>query len=75
MREKLDQIDRLLSDGRSFLQGDRFTVADAYLFTIANWTGPTGIGLDGWPHVAAFCERIAAREAVQQALKAEGLAA
>jgi len=73
--QKLGFVDRLLSDGRSYLLGERFSVADAYLFTIASWTGPTGIGLERWPHLAAFQQRIAARAAVQAALKAEGLAA
>lgn len=73
--QKLDQVEQILADGRSFLLGDQFTVADAYLFVVANWTGPTGIGLDAWPNIAAFQQRVAAREAVQAALKAEGLAA
>jgi glutathione S-transferase len=73
--QKLDLVEKTLADGRSYLLGDRFSVADAYLFTVANWTGPTGIGLDAWPHVAAFHRRVTAREAVQAALKAEGLAA
>ena len=73
--EKLNLVEKLLSDGRSYLVGDGFTVADAYLFVVVNWAFPSGIGLDSWPHVAAFHQRVAAREAVQAALKAEGLAA
>lgn len=73
--QKLDYVEELLSDGRSYLMGDGFSVADIYLYVISTWTGPTGIGLDAWPHVAAFQQRIAARETVQAALKAEGLAA
>lgn len=73
--QKLDLVEKLLSDGRSYLVGDSFSVADAYLFVVANWTGPTGIGLERWPHVTAFQQRVAARQAVQAALKAEGLAA
>lgn len=72
---KFDYVEKLLSDGRQYLMGDSFSVADIYLFVIANWTGPTGIGLDSWPNIAAFQQRIAGREAVQAALKAEGLAA
>jgi len=73
--QRLGLVDKLLSDGRSYLLGDKFSVADAYLFTVANWTGPTGIGLDAWPHIAAFQQRVGARESVQAALKAEGLLA
>lgn len=75
VHQKFDYVDELLSDGRQYLMGDGFSVADIYLFVVANWTGPTGIGLDRWPNIAAFQQRIAAREAVQAALKAEGLAA
>ncbi|MFC3230207.1 glutathione transferase GstA [Marinibaculum pumilum] len=71
---RLDMVEQLLSDGRSYLLGDSFSAADAYLFTVANWTRPTGIGLDRWPNLAAFVSRVAGRPAVQEALKAEGLA-
>lgn len=72
---KLDYVEKLLADGRDYLVGDGFTVADAYLFVVVNWALPTGIGLDAWPHVAAYHQRIAGRDSVQAALKAEGLAA
>tara|TARA_R110000868_G_scaffold281350_1_gene541743 strand:- start:632 stop:1243 length:612 start_codon:yes stop_codon:yes gene_type:complete len=77
-RAKLDRrigdIEKLLSDGRQYLMGDEFTVADAYLYTVATWTRPTEIGLDAWPNLAAYVDRVAQRPAVQEALKAEGLA-
>lgn len=72
---RLDHIEQLLAGGRSWLLGERFSVADAYLFTVANWTGPTGIGLDRWPNLKAFVARAAARPAVQAAMRAEGLMA
>lgn len=68
---RLDHIEALLSDGRRFLAGDAFSIADPYLFTVARWTGPTGIGLDNWPHIAAYVERVGERPAVQAALAAE----
>ncbi|TAJ37367.1 MAG: glutathione transferase GstA [Reyranella sp.] len=72
---RLDHFERLLADGRAYLLGERFSVADAYLFTVASWTGPTGIGLDRWPRLAAFVARVAARPAVQAAMQVEGLVA
>lgn len=68
---KLGHFERILSDGRSFLLGERFSVADGYLFAVARWTGPTGIGLDRWPHLAAYMDRVEGRPAVQAALAAE----
>ncbi|HUN50293.1 MAG TPA: glutathione transferase GstA [Candidatus Sulfotelmatobacter sp.] len=59
--------------GKSYLLGEAFSVADAYLFTILNWTFPTKIDLGKWPVLKAYYDRIAARPAVQTAMKAEGL--
>lgn len=76
MREKalgrLKWVDSRL-EGRQYLMGEAFTVADAYLFTVTNWTGHTGIDLGGLDHLKAFMGRMGARPAVQAALKAEGL--
>ncbi|PLP56454.1 glutathione transferase GstA [Mesorhizobium loti] len=70
---RLDLLEQVFADGRDFLMGDSFSVADAYLFTIVNWAHPTGIDLAKWPRVAAFVERVAQRPAVQAAMAAEGL--
>jgi glutathione S-transferase len=59
--------------GRDYLMGDRFSVADAYAFTILNWAGMLKIDLTPYPNVSAFMARVAARPRVQEALRAEGL--
>jgi glutathione S-transferase len=72
----LDKKFAWLSDflqGKTFLIGNAFTVADAYLFTVLRWSGPVGIDLSKWPALAAYHARIAQRPKVQQALKEEGL--
>jgi glutathione S-transferase len=56
-----------------FLMGASFSVADAYLFTILRWTKRFEIDLSKWKPLQAFMDRMAARPAVQAALKAEGL--
>lgn len=71
---RFDHVERLLGDGRSWLLGDRFSVADAYLFVVSRWTARTGIDLSRWPAIAAFVERVGARPAVREALAAEGIA-
>ncbi len=58
---------------KQFLLGDTFTAADAYAFTILNWTNFVGMDLKAFPNVAAYSGRIAARPKVQEALRAEGL--
>jgi glutathione S-transferase len=57
----------------SFLMGETFTVADSYLFVILNWTKRLELDLSKYPSLAAFQARVAARPAVQAAMKAEGL--
>ena len=60
-------------EGRDYLMGERFTVADAYLFTVLSWCGFTNVDLSRWPVLQAFHARVALRPAVQQALSDEGL--
>jgi len=56
-----------------YLVGDTFSAADAYLFTVTNWADAVKLDLSAFPNVLAFQKRVAARPAVQAALKAEGL--
>jgi glutathione S-transferase len=74
--------DRLLSrlqwvdgelKGRNYLMGDQFTVADGYLFTVAGWSKYVGLDISALANLGAYMARVAARPAVQAALKAEGL--
>src|SRR5277367_1510558 len=58
---------------KNFLMGNTFTVADAYLFTLLNWTGFVKIDLAKWAALAAYQARVAQRPKVQAALKEEGL--
>lgn len=55
--------------------GDRYGIADAYLFTIARWLEGDGVDLAALPRVAAHMARMRARPAVQRALAAQGLTA
>lgn len=70
---RFDYLEKVFGDGRDYLLGKSFSVADAYLFAVASWSGATGIDLARWPRLAAFIERVRARPAVQAALAAEGL--
>ena len=55
----------------AFVMGERFTVADAYLFTILTWSKGQGIELSQWPALKSWFDRVGARPAVQAALQAE----
>ena len=69
---RLKWVDSQLA-GKQYLTGDTFTVADAYLYTVVNWTKHVGISTDELPSLLAFMARVGARPAVGEALKAEGL--
>ncbi|MDQ6881561.1 MAG: glutathione transferase GstA [Pseudomonadota bacterium] len=58
---------------KQYLMGDNFSIADGYLFTVTNWAKLTNIDLAPYPNLMAYRERVAARPAVQEAMKAEGL--
>jgi glutathione S-transferase len=60
-------------DGKQYLMGEKFSVADAYLFTILNWAPMVKFDLGRWPAITDYHKRVAARPKVQEALKAEGL--
>jgi len=69
---RFDWLDKQL-EGKDYLMGKQFTVADAYLFVLLNWTRPTQIDLSKWPNLGAYQKRVAARPKVKEALQAEGL--
>ena len=60
-------------EGKQYLMGNDFCVADAYLYTVSRWTVPMKIDLSGMPNIVAFQERMQARPAVREALAAERL--
>lgn len=71
--KRFDWLEQELA-GKQYLMGDKFTVPDAYLFTVLSWTSHLGIDLGKWPNLKAYVARVGARPKVQEALKAEGLA-
>ena len=58
---------------KPYLMGDKFTIADAYLFTILGWANLFKLDMSKWPALTDYAGRIAARPAVKEAMKAEGL--
>uniref|UniRef100_Q07TV1 Glutathione S-transferase n=1 Tax=Rhodopseudomonas palustris (strain BisA53) TaxID=316055 RepID=Q07TV1_RHOP5 len=60
-------------EGKDYLMGASFSVADGYLFVILTWCDRMKIDLAPYPNLAAFKARVAARPKVQQAMASEGL--
>ena len=69
---RMDWVAKQL-EGKQYIMGDKFTVADAYLFTILNWAAPSKFDMSKWPTIVEYHKRVGARPKVQEALKAEGL--
>jgi len=65
------ELDALLAK-QPFLAGE-YSVADAYAFTIVNWSRLLALPLTPWPHLEAYLDRVAARPAVRDVMRAEGL--
>ncbi|MGE6982310.1 glutathione transferase GstA [Kluyvera intermedia] len=70
--KKLAFIDESLANAE-WISGSRFTIADAYLFTVLRWAFAVKLDMAGYKHIADYMARVAARPAVAAALAAEGL--
>lgn len=74
IRERLEKRFTFVTDqlaGRQFLMGERFTVADAYLYTVLGWTKAGGLDRGKWPVLEAYYQHVGERKAVKAAREAE----
>ncbi len=60
-------------EGKDYVMGNTFTIADSYAFVVCGWTKWLEIPLTPYKNVEAYLARIASRPAVAKVLKAEGL--
>jgi glutathione S-transferase len=74
LSKRLDYVQRALGS-KTFLMGEQFTVADAYLYTVLSWAPFVKLDLGKWPELKRYVDRIHARPHVLEALQAEGLKA
>jgi glutathione S-transferase len=72
IERRFGPLEKML-EGKAYIMGDKFTAADAYLFTVLNWTNSLKIDLTKWPNIKAYVARIAERPKVREAMKVEGL--
>lgn len=69
---RADHLVRALGN-KPYLMGEKFSVADAYLYTVLSWTGFLKVDMSKWPTLKDYMARINARPAVKEAMRAEGL--
>lgn len=72
LRRKYEWVSTQLA-GKDYLTGETFTAADAYLFNVTRWAKYVKVDITDLQPVTAFMQRVAARPAVADAFKAEGL--
>lgn len=73
LSRRLKFVDEKLA-GKSYLIGETFTAADAYIWTILGWAKFANIDLARYTNIQKFMETVAARPAVVKSLQDEGLA-
>ena len=72
VERSLGWLDKQLAT-KPYLLGDKYSVADAYAFTVLGWTKHVNVDLSPYAHIVAYLDRVGSRPAVQAALKKEGL--
>jgi glutathione S-transferase len=72
LSKRLDWLVQAMGD-KPYLMGERFTVADGYLFTVLRWAGPVKFDLSPWPALAGYMQRVGERPKVREAMADEGL--
>ncbi|MEO8059329.1 MAG: glutathione transferase GstA [Burkholderiales bacterium] len=70
LNKRLAWLDTVLA-GRDYLNGVRFTVADAYCYTVVSWSHVHRLDLSDWRNLTAYLARVEQRPSVQAALAAE----
>lgn len=70
LARRFDYLNPILAK-QPYLMGQNFTVADAYLHAILNWSGPLKVDLSPWPALVQYQQRMAARAGVVKAHHAE----
>lgn len=73
IKQHLNYLDLHFADGRNFVMGDEYTVADAYVFAISRWLPAANLTLQSWPALEDYVNRISLRPATLAALEAEGI--
>ena len=72
LAKRLDWLSAQLA-GKQYLMGDKFSVADGYLFTVLGWAKHVSFDLGRWPVIEDYAARVGRRPKVVEAMKAEGL--
>jgi len=65
--QKFEYLTKNDLNGKNYLVGDSFTVADSYLYICLSWVGYVGLTLDNHPVIKSYYERIGNLDFVKEA--------
>ena len=72
LRKRYAYLEKLL-EGRNYLLGDHFSIADAYHFAVTRWARGVKLDLSEFPRLEGLQKRIGSRKSALQAMREEGL--
>lgn len=72
LQTRFDYVEKVLSENE-FFNGNKFSVSDAYLFTILRWLKlvKTGLAIESWPHIYNYYNKLSQRPSIQAAIEVE----
>lgn len=72
LEKKLEYVDAALAN-QQWINGETFSIADAYLFTVLRWAVAVKLNFPQAGNIATYMQRVASRPAVAAAMAAEGI--
>lgn len=72
LEKKLEYVDAALAN-QQWINGENFSIADAYLFTVLRWAVAVKLNFPQAGNLTAYMQRVASRPAVAAAMAAEGI--
>lgn len=72
IKTKLDYVNENLN-GKNYLVGDHFTIADAYLFVMLTWLAHFKMDVNNWPNLQKYFENLKQRDSIKKSIQQENL--
>jgi len=67
---KFDYLTKYVLNGRQYLVGNTFSVADALFYVFLTWNGHVGVDLSAYPEIKTYSEFVGALPCVVNAVAA-----
>src|SRR5262249_38703147 len=70
LHQRFDWLDKQMA-GKDYLVGNKFSIADAYMYVVLSWAAAVKMDLSRWPNLAASVARVGAGPALKKAIELE----